>query len=186
MDNKKAAFLPYHAINEFMTDEYRAEVIRTTLHALPTLPGDISSAVDHLTKKYVTVPGFRNSAKAPTALKIKPLSESFAKHPDLVAAILAAWCVSKPELRQRIYDLLISLDWEILPPDADRRKLPGFLPEWPPGQDFGYLANKFREVYPTVAIPDNDISLMCVWLSGRLPYQTDGQPENTAVDPSGN
>ena len=38
MTNKTAQFLPFHAVNEFMRDDYRLEVIRSTLNALPGLP----------------------------------------------------------------------------------------------------------------------------------------------------
>jgi hypothetical protein len=171
MDDKKAAFLPFHAINEFMTDEYRLEVLRAVLSAQPNLPGGYASAIDRQVKKHVTVPGFRNSVKAPAALKARPLADAFRKHPDLVAVILSAWAESKPILSQQVYDLLISLEWEILPVEADRTKLPGFLPSWQAGQDFDFIYQKFQEKYPVEAASKNDVSLMTVWLSGSLPYQ---------------
>ncbi len=42
MDDKTTQFLPFHAINEFMRDDYRAIVIRSTLNALSTLPAEYS------------------------------------------------------------------------------------------------------------------------------------------------
>ena len=77
-----------------------------------------------------------------------------------------------PTLRQQVYDLLVALEWEILPSEADRTKLPGFLPSWEAGQDFDFIYQKFQEKYPAEAASKNDVSLMTVWLSGRLPYQT--------------
>jgi hypothetical protein len=171
MEDKKATFLPFHAINEFMTDEYRLEVLRAVLSAQPDLPGSYSAAIDRQVKKHVSVPGFRNSVKAPSALKARPLVDAFKKYPDLVAVVLAGWAELNPVLRQQVYDLLISLEWDILPVDADRTKLPGFLPSWLAGQDFDFINNKFQEKYPDEHASNNDISLMTVWLSGRLPYQ---------------
>ena len=71
-------------------------------------------------------PGFRNSAKAPVAKRVKPTAEAFTKSPHLVAAILSAWAAANVEFRQRVYDLLTERGWELLPVDADRAQLPGF------------------------------------------------------------
>lgn len=174
---KEVAFLPYHALNEFMLDDYRLEVIRSTLQALPNLPQNLREPVDQLTKKIVRVPGFRNGIKAPLQLKVKPMAEAFQKSPELVLAILVAWAEAHADLRQRVYDLLISRNWEILPVDADRSVLPGFLMKWPKGEDFDTLNQAFSEMYPEVQAANNDVSLMIVWLSGRLPYQVGDDEE---------
>lgn len=178
MDNdKQAQFLPFHAINEFMRDDYRLEVIRSTLQALPNLDKDFSEPIERLTKKNIKVPGFRNSAKAPNAMRIRPTAEAFQKNAGLVAAILSAWAESRAELRQQINDLLISRQWQILPPDADRTKLPGFLSKWPKNEDFDILNAAFTSSYPEATASEDDISLMIVWLSTRLPYQTEESDE---------
>ncbi|MFQ5615863.1 MAG: hypothetical protein ACE5GO_05320, partial [Anaerolineales bacterium] len=131
--DKEVAFLPFHVVNEFMRNDYRLNVVRTATFALPKLPKNLRSAVDRQTRRYAKVPGFRNSAKAPPALKARHLVGAFGKSPDLVAAVLAAWAETKPELRQQVYDLLEAREWEILPIEADRTKLPGFLTTWPAG-----------------------------------------------------
>jgi hypothetical protein len=174
---KEVAFLPFHALNEFMLDDYRLEVIRSTLQALPNLPQTLREPVDQLTRKIVRVPGFRNGLKAPTQLKVRPMAEAFQKSPELVVAILAAWAEAHADLRQMVYDLLISRNWQILPADADRTVLPGFLTKWPKGEDFDMLNQAFSAMYPEVEIASNDVSLMIVWLSGRLPYQVGDEEE---------
>ena len=170
-EEKKVAFLPYHAINEFMLDDYRLKVIRGVLQALPDLPENLRLPVEELTRRLVRVPGFRNSLKAPAPLKAKPMVEAFEKSPQLVAAILAAWAETQLELRQKVYDLLIARGWEILPPEANRTALPGFLTKWPKGDNFEILNEAFKEMYPGTEAASDDVSLMVVWLSGRLPYQ---------------
>jgi hypothetical protein len=56
--------------------------------------------------------------------------------------------------------------------EANRKALPGFLPQWPEEEQFNYLVEEFRDQFPDQqAYSDNQISLMCVWLSGRLPYE---------------
>lgn len=169
--DKKAQLLPFHSINEFMRNDYRLAVIRTTLSNLSDLPGNFRAPIDRLTKKVVKVPGFRNSSKAPNLVKVVPMAEAFEKDPELVAAILNAWAELHPELRQQIYDLLVERGWDILPLEADRPKLPGFFVHWPKGEDFETLNQAFAEKYPEVKANSDDTSLMVVWVSTRLPYQ---------------
>ena len=170
-ENKQARFLPFHAINEFMRPDFRTEVVRATLLALPGLPDDRRSQIEKITRRAVKVPGFRNSAKAPASLRVKPTAEAFEKNAGLVAAILSGWSESHPELRGQVSDLLAERGWEILPADADRTKLPGFLTRWPKGEDFETLTAAFVERYPDSESGSDDVSLMVVWLSGRLPYE---------------
>ena len=49
--------------------------------------------------------------------------------------------------------------------------MPGFMLEWPKEDSFEILIDSFREKYPDYALSDDDISLMVVWLSNRLPYE---------------
>lgn len=181
MEHDKVQFLPFHAINEFMRPDYRLEVVRSALNALPGLPEVYRAPIDQMTRRVVKVPGFRNSTKAPAARKIKPVAEAFEKSPDLVAAILAAWAEFHAELRQQVYDLLTTRNWEVLPPDADRTQLPGFLTHWPKDEDFEALNAAFKDKFPAYQANEDDVSLMVVWISGRLPYEfEEDHPEEDA------
>lgn len=170
MNDKQIQFLPFQAINDFMLDDYREQVIRLVLSSSAQLPQEQQISLEKLTRKRVSIPGFRNSAKAPVNLRLKGVSESFEKSPPLAAAILAAWAELHPELRQQVYDLLLAQEWEILPIEADRTKLPGFLPYWPFEQNFDSLYQAYQTAYPESQVEQNDVSLMVVWLSTRLPY----------------
>jgi hypothetical protein len=136
MKNQSVELLPFHAINQFMRNDFRLSVVRSTLSALPNLPGNNRATIDRLTKKYVKVPGFRHSDKAPTAVKAIPLAEAFEKRPELAAAVMAAWVENHIDLRQKVYDFLTSRAWEVLPLEADRVKLGGFFITWPKDEDF--------------------------------------------------
>jgi hypothetical protein len=176
--SKQVSFLPFHALSRFMRDDFRLTVVRTALGSLNTLPNDLQRAIDKQTKRHVNVPGFRNSTKAPTSLKVKPLADAFEKRADLVGAILAAWAETQSELRQQMYDLLTERGWEVLPVDADRTKLPGFLTVWPANEDFDVLNEAFKERYPKAEVTTDDVSLMAVWVSTRLPLEAEGEEES--------
>ena len=180
MDEKKVSFLPFHALNEFMRPEYRQGVVHAVITGLPGLPEKQQAAVNQLIKKLVQIPGFRNALQAPSPLKVKPAIKTFEKSPAFVAAVLSAWTEMHPDLRQQVYDLLVARGWEVLPVDADRTKLPGFLTTWPANEDFSVLNQAFHETYPDVEASSDDVSLMAVWLAGRLPMET-GAPEEPAA-----
>jgi hypothetical protein len=177
MDDKTTQFLPFHAINEFMRDDYRSKVIRSTLSAISTLPAEYRDPVDRLTKRNVQVPGFRISTKAPVPLRLKPTIDAFVKNPQMAAAILSAWAEMHTDLRSQVHDLLVTREWEVLPPEADRTKLPGFIPSWPKEEEFEKLNLAFKEKYPSTEASDDDISLMVVWVSSRLPYQSSAEKQ---------
>jgi hypothetical protein len=184
MPDKKQEFLPFHAINEFMREDYRMIVVRTTLHGVPQLPAEFREAIDKQTKRFVKVPGFRNSALAPAGVRVTPTANAFEKNPDLVGTILAAWAEVHSGLRQQVFDLLTERGWELLPIDVNRAKLPGFLTHWPKGEDFEVIHKAFAEKYPQFSENADDISLMTVWLGDRLPYKAEGEDEDSEKTPS--
>jgi hypothetical protein len=170
--SKQAKFLPFHAINEFMLTEYRKDVVRTVLSNLSKLPENFQRKINGDIKRYVSVQGFRNSAQAPLPLKINGTILTFEKSADFCGHILAAWSLLNPELRSQVFNLLGERDWEVLPAETDRSVLPGFLTFWPGEENFETLLEAFRTKYPDNNTSDNDISLMIVWMSNRLPYET--------------
>jgi hypothetical protein len=116
----KTEFLPFHAINEFMRPDFRLNVIRETLSAIPTSSESFISLLNHQIKNNVTVPGFRNSDKAPTFVKVIPTSKAFEKNPGLVVAILSCWAESNSELREQILHMLTIRGWKTI---ADNENL---------------------------------------------------------------
>jgi hypothetical protein len=170
-EKKQVDFIPFHAINEFMRNDFRLNVIRSTLAAMVSLDRELTAPIDRLTRKHVKVAGFRNSIKAPTTVKAVGMVRAFEKQPKLVAAILNAWTHSKGELQQQIYQFLIDRGWKLLPIEADRTKIPGFLTRWPEGEDYETLYQDYIGLYPESEASIDETSLMIVWLSGRLPIE---------------
>jgi hypothetical protein len=192
-------FLPFHAINEYMRPDFRLKVIRESLSAQSTLDEHLSHALNQQIKKYVTVPGFRSSDKAPALVKVLPTSKAFEKNADLVAVVLACWAEIQSPLRDQVYVLLKERKWHIFPENEevapavsiteaikewtvfpitmDRTKLPGFYIHWPKGEDFEALYKTFSELFPDSDASIDKVSLMTVWLTMRLPFQVDSALE---------
>ena len=172
-EKNQVQFVQFHGIDQFMLPEYRQEVLLKVLGHLDELPPERKSKILNLVKRYVRLPGFRNSTLAPLALKVKGSGEAFEKRPDFVAQILMAWSELHLELRQQVYDLLVERKWELLPPDADRTKLPGFIAAWPKEENYDVLDAAFKEKYPESQVHEYDVRLMIVWMADRLPFDMD-------------
>jgi hypothetical protein len=204
MSENQVEFLPFHAINDFMRNDFRLNVVKSTLGALNSLPDSQRNSINHMTKKMVKVPGFRHSDKAPTLVRAIPTSNAFEKSPDMVAAILTGWAEAHSDLRAQVYDTLVSRgwktfptemhsladvpplktekDWGILPIDSDRTKIPGFLTYWPEGETFEVLYQVFTEKYPQAQASIDEVSLMVVWLVLRLPVNIVDEEGNIVSD----
>jgi hypothetical protein len=201
---EKTEFLPFHAINEYMRPDFRLKVIRDTLTAQTNLDEHLSNELNQQIRKRVTVPGFRNSDKAPALVKVLPTSKAFEKNPDLVAIILSCWVETQPELREQVFTLLKTRNWQIFPETEgidsatlniemikewpvfpihmNRAKLPGFFTLWPKGEDFETLYNNFTRLFPDSDASVDKVSLMVVWLCMRLPYQMESDTENSKAE----
>lgn len=169
--DKKVSFLPFHAINEYMINDYRQLVIQSVLGNFSKLSEERQRKINSLIKQLVKVQGFRNSSLAPLPLKINGCINAFAKSQEFVANIISAWADINHEDKQIVFEFLENRHWKLLPIDADRSKLPGFMIEWPEEDSFEILIQAFRDTHPEISISDDDISLMVVWLSNRLPFE---------------
>lgn len=177
MDDQHAQYFPFHAINEYMLPEYRQRVIQTVFAGFGKLSGERRSDLNNLVKRHVQVPGFRNSSMAPSGIKARGVVSVFERRPEMTAEVLQAWSELNVDLRQKVYDFLKAREWDVLPPAADRTKLPGFQTTWPEGQDYDMLGKAFAEMFPGEAPLENDLRLMIVWLSNRLPFDMYGEAE---------
>lgn len=181
MDDKRTAYFPFHAINEYMLPEFRLEVIGTVLRGLEKLPGERRAAINNMIKRYLSVPGFRNSSAAPLAVKIRSSVTTFERHPDFTSVLLQAWSELHPELRTRVHAMLQNRSFEgVLPAEADRTRLPGFQTTWPKTETYEALDQAFLDANPGFEAVSNDIRLMVVWLVNRLPYDLFDEDETEA------
>ena len=173
MDDKSISFVPFHAINNFMVDEYRYTVIQDVLSHFDQLTSKNRSNFQNLFKKYVTIPGFRNSSVAPLQVKIRGTNNAFEKKPQFTIQVLACWAEIHMDLQKKVYDLLVKRGWELLPIEADKTVLPGFMVKWHKTDSYDVINQAYKEMYPDDSSSENDVRLMSVWLSGRLPYEID-------------
>lgn len=170
-NEKQARFIPFHAINEFMLPEYRLKLLQEVFGNFDRLSEKRQSAINRLVKKLVKVDGFRNSTLAPVGLKSRAAVSAFEGSPEMVAQICQAWFELHTDLAAKVVEFLKTRGWEVLPVEADRSALPGFLTRWPEKDNFVTLDDAFVQAYPEDTTHEYDLNMMIVWVSGRLPVE---------------
>jgi hypothetical protein len=169
-ENNKTQFLPFNALNEFMRDDYRNSVIQEVFTSFEKLDKEQTIRINRLFAKGVQIPGFRNSSMAPTAVKIRHANSIFEKSAEFVALVVNCWSQLHSPLKEAVYKLLDDKNWKPLPMEADRSLLPGFQVDWPKGDSFVTMIQLLRQNTPDIVETDDNISLMIVWMSNKLPY----------------
>ncbi|MHC1784514.1 MAG: hypothetical protein AB9891_17465 [Anaerolineaceae bacterium] len=177
MNNQEIPFLPFAAINNFMLPDYRSQVLSKVIGGLSRQTNRNAGILKSLIRRYIQVPGFRDASKAPAALIARNADKTFEQTGDFAGRLIACWVDLNPILAAEVHALLAERQWpDLLPLDADRMELPGFYASWPEKETFETILAAYKEKYPDSKTEDYDISLMTVWLGGRLPFD-DGSEE---------
>lgn len=169
-DEKKVQVLPFHAVNEFMRDDYRLQVLHEVFTGLEQVTPMQKQLITRMFAKNVNIQGFRNSGLAPLAMKIKNSPTLFERSHDFSATIMECWSNLHPSLKTAMHALLAERGWTLQPIDADRSLLPGFQIDWPKPDNFESLIKGIKEAQPALDESDDNISLMAVWVGNKLPY----------------
>lgn len=169
-DEEYAKFAPFAAINEFMRPDFRMYILVEAIKNLNIISEKKRQVIVFALREQVKIPGFRNPLKAPLPLKVKSSVELFEKSSEFASAILFGWMEVNHVLALKIYDLLSEEGWQLLGVDVDRSMLPGFFTTWPENYDFDVFLRLFVNKYPEAGNSNDEISLMIVLVSMRLPY----------------
>lgn len=175
----KKKYLPFHAVNEFMRDDYRLLILQEALTDQTNNSPELRQRMSRMVAKGVQIPGFRNSNLAPAGIKVKNSTSLFERSPEFAAAVMECWSNLHVDLKSKMAELLISKGWTIPPVDEDHSQLPGFQLDWPKEDTFEVLIEALHTNFPDLEDSDDNISLMAVWIGNRLPYNLYGDQEKT-------
>ena len=170
MDKKEIQMLPFHAVNEFMRDDYRLTILQEVFSEFEKCTSNQRAKISSLFSSGVKLPGFRNSSLAPVPIRVKNGVGLFEKSADFAGIILESWCNLHEELKGNIFETLTQKGWQLHPPQLDRSQLPGFATDWPKEDSFEVICKCVREALPDLKESDDNISLMAVWVGNKLPY----------------
>jgi len=169
-ENTKAKYLPFHAINEFMRDDFRLTVLQDVLSKLDSIGKENALHINRLITKGVQIPGFRNSSLAPLGIKVRQCVSLFESSQEFAALIVDTWSHLHQPLMDAVWKLVEDRNWKPLPLEIDRTLLPGFSTNWPKADTFESFEQALHEKMPELNENDDNISLMVVWVGNKLPY----------------
>ena len=163
------SLLPLISLNVFLLPDFRREILTTVLNQKDNLSPEIMQELRQAIKEFVKISGFRNPLAAPQALQVRAMESPFEKESRFVKAILSSWADINSDLQAKVQAVLHELGFEPndqapLYPDPEN----AFAVGWPEDLSFEKLADLVKQKTETDA-SSNEISLMTVWLTGRLP-----------------
>ncbi|MBP6068862.1 MAG: hypothetical protein KA465_01225 [Anaerolineaceae bacterium] len=163
------SLLPLISLNVFLLPDFRREILTTVLDQKDNLSPEIKQEFRQAIKEFVKISGFRNPLAAPQALQVRAMESPFEKESRFVKAILSSWADINSDLQAKVQAVLHELGFEPnvqapLYPDPEN----AFAVGWPEDLSFEKLADLVKQKTETDA-SSNEISLMTVWLTGRLP-----------------
>ena len=163
------SLLPLISLNVFLLPDFRREILTTVLDQKDDLSPEIKQEFRQAIKEFVKISGFRNPLAAPQALQVRAMESPFEKESRFVKAILSSWADINSDLQAKVQAVLPELGFEPndqapLYPDPEN----AFAVGWPEDLSFEKLADLVKQKTETDA-SSNEISLMTVWLTGRLP-----------------
>jgi hypothetical protein len=161
--------LPLISLNIFLLPDFRRETLTTVLNQKDILSPENKREFTQALKEFVKISGFRNPLAAPQALQVRAMESPFEKESRFIKAILSSWAEIKSDLKANVQLVIPELGFEPnnqapLYPDPDN----AFAVGWPEDLSFEKLEDLVKQKTEVDASPD-EISLMTVWLTGRLP-----------------
>ena len=162
-------YLPYKAVNVFINREYLEQLLETVLKGYNKLPKEKQIAFVKQFRQHVNVLGFRNAIRAPLSLQINAYVSAFEEKNDVVPFTISTWAELNPNLASEVKNWLGEEGWKVLDMDRAFVETEGFLTDWPEKLTFDKLVKNFMKAKPNVKHNREDLILMVLWISGKLP-----------------
>jgi hypothetical protein len=164
-------YLPYKAINVFVERDYLNQILEETLMGKSKLSKKEQIQFANQLKHYVNVLGFRNPTIAPLPLQVRALRSAFVEKDEVIPFILSTWVKININFAEKVKTWLVKNQWKNLAYEREYQETEGFLISWPDDLTFDNIVKKYKKDHPEEDFDRNDLILMVIWLSGRLPRE---------------
>lgn len=161
--------LPYKAINVFIDQEYLMKVAENILTKVNKLPKEDQIDFSRFMRKHINVLGFRNPSRAPLTLQINALVKAFEEKDDVIPFFLSTWAKINKKLAKDVKSWLENEGWKDLATEREFDEETGFIEDWPKKMTFDKLVKDYQKANPDAKIDRDDLILMVLWISGKLP-----------------
>ncbi len=161
--------LSYKAINVYIEQDYLEKVMRDILTGVKKLPKQDQINFSRFMRQYVTILGFRDPSRAPLPLQVNALMKAFEEKDEVVPVTLSVWAKIHKKLAKQVKDWLDGEGWKDLATEREYEEDGGFAADWPKKLTFDKLVKDFQKAAPDAKFDRDDLILMVLWVSGKLP-----------------
>lgn len=161
--------VPYKAINIFMERDYLEKVVSFILNNKEKLSKEDQIEFNKFFNQYITVLGFRNPLRAPLSLQIKAYANAFEEKEEVVPFTLSTWTKLNSKFAKKVLNWLKEQSWKDLELEREYSESGGFIQNWPKKLKFDKFVKDFETANPNLKFDRDDLILMMLWISGKLP-----------------
>jgi len=163
--------VPFKAINVYVNQDYLESILTAVLTDYKKLSKDQQIEFTRFLRKYVTILGFRDPARAPLSLQVNALAKAFEEKDEVVPYVLSIWAKTHEALAADVKAWLEEKKFENLATEREYAEGAGFTPDFPEKLSFDKLEKDFAKANPDAKYERDDLILMVLWISGRLPKE---------------
>lgn len=163
--------VPFKAINVFINQDYLESMLKAVLTGYKKLSKQKQIEFTHFLRKYVTILGFRDPSRAPLTLQVHALAKAFEDKDEVVPYVLSVWAAINKKLAADVEAWLTEKKFENLSAEREYAEDAGFTPDFPEKMGFDKLEKDFAKANPDAKYERDDLILMVLWISGRLPKE---------------
>lgn len=164
-------YLSYKAINVFIERDYLEKILESILTGKDKLSKEEQIAFNNQFRKYVNILGFRNPSRAPLSLQVNAYASAFEEKEEIIPFTLSIWTKLNKNIAEVVYQWLEDEGWENLSLERTYQEDGGFIDDWPEKCTFDDVVEKFSDAKPDLSISRDDLILLVLWISGRLPKE---------------
>lgn len=161
--------LPFKSINVFIERDYLEKVAKNILEGVEKLNKEEQIEFSQNFRKYVSVLGFRNPLRAPLSLQVNAHASAFEEKDEVIPFSLTTWAKVNNDLADKVQSWLKSEGWEGLALAREYEEDNGFVLDWPDDLSFDQVEEKFQKAHPDFEFDRDDLILMVLWITGKLP-----------------
>jgi hypothetical protein len=161
--------LSYKTINVFIEQDYLEKIMGNILSGVKKLPKQDQIDFSRFMRKYVNILGFRDPSRAPLPLQINALTKSFEEKDEVIPVTLSVWAKINKKLAKQVKAWLDDEGWKDLESERAYEEGDGFMADWPKKLTFDKLVKNFQKANPDAKFDRDDLILMVLWISGKLP-----------------
>ena len=162
-------YLPFKTINVFIEHDKLKNILEFIIKNINTLPKENQISFIKSFKEYVNILGFRNPMRAPLPLQVNAYVDAFEDMDEVVPFTLSTWTKIKHDFAEEVKEWLDSQGWKELSLEKNYDETQGFIHDWPESLTFEELIEEFNKAHPDLDYDKDDLFLMILWISGKLP-----------------